>query len=60
MTKWPDPLPIDDVLDHVLTDHTWLAADTVLAPVPSTPGRPSSAFSLLLLLDEPSTTSALR
>jgi vancomycin aglycone glucosyltransferase len=31
--------PIDDVLDHVLTDHTWLAADAVLAPVPATPGR---------------------
>jgi len=31
--------PIDDVLDHVLTDHTWLAADAVLAPVTVTPGR---------------------
>jgi vancomycin aglycone glucosyltransferase len=31
--------PIDDVLDYVLTDHTWLAADAVLAPVPATPGR---------------------
>jgi vancomycin aglycone glucosyltransferase len=31
--------PIDDVLDHVLTDHTWLAADAILAPVPATPGR---------------------
>jgi vancomycin aglycone glucosyltransferase len=31
--------PIDDVLDYVLTDHTWLAADPVLAPVPATPGR---------------------
>src|SRR5262245_42100838 len=31
--------PIDDVLDHVLTNHTWLAADAVLAPVPTTPGR---------------------
>jgi len=31
--------PIDDVLDYVLTDHTWLAADTALAPVPATPGR---------------------
>ena len=30
---------IDDVLDYVLTDHTWLAADTALAPVPATPGR---------------------
>ena len=31
--------PIDDVLDYVLTDHTWLAADAVLAPLPATPGR---------------------
>jgi len=31
--------PIDDVLDYVLTDHTWLAADATLAPVPTTPGR---------------------
>jgi vancomycin aglycone glucosyltransferase len=31
--------PIDDVLDYVLTDHTWLAADSALALVPATPGR---------------------
>jgi vancomycin aglycone glucosyltransferase len=31
--------PIDDVLDYVLTDHTWLAADAVLAPVPATHSR---------------------
>ena len=31
--------PIDDVLDYVLTDHTWLAADAALAPLPATPGR---------------------
>jgi vancomycin aglycone glucosyltransferase len=31
--------PIDDVLEYVLTDHTWLAADGALAPVPATPGR---------------------
>jgi vancomycin aglycone glucosyltransferase len=30
---------INDVLDHVLTDHTWLAADAMLAPVLVTPGR---------------------
>ena len=30
---------IDDVLNYVLTDHTWLAADATLAPVPATPGR---------------------
>src|SRR5262245_30214849 len=30
---------IDDVLDYVLTDHTWLAADATLAAVPATPGR---------------------
>jgi vancomycin aglycone glucosyltransferase len=30
---------IDDVLDYALTDHTWLAADPALAPVPATPGR---------------------
>src|SRR4030095_6080150 len=32
--------PIDDVLDYVLTDHTWLAADAALAPPPATPRRP--------------------
>jgi len=31
--------PISDVLDYTLTDHTWLAADAALAPVPATPGR---------------------
>ena len=31
--------PIIDVLDYVLTDHTWLAADTVLAPAPVTTKR---------------------
>ena len=31
--------PIDDVLEYTLTDHTWLAADAALAPVPATPGR---------------------
>lgn len=31
--------PICDVLDYVLTHHTWLAADAALAPVPATPGR---------------------
>jgi vancomycin aglycone glucosyltransferase len=31
--------PIDDVLDYVLTDHTWLAADATLGPAPATPGR---------------------
>src|SRR4029077_19733672 len=31
--------PIDDVLEYVLTDRTWLAADAALAPVPATPGR---------------------
>jgi len=31
--------PIDDVLNYVLTDHTWLAADAALAPLPTTPGR---------------------
>jgi vancomycin aglycone glucosyltransferase len=31
--------PIDDVLEYTLTDHTWLAADAALAPVPVTPGR---------------------
>jgi vancomycin aglycone glucosyltransferase len=30
---------IDDVLEYALTDHTWLAADAALAPVPATPGR---------------------
>src|SRR5579862_5311678 len=32
-------VPIDDVLDYVLTDRTWLAADAALAPVSATPGR---------------------
>jgi len=31
--------PISDVLDYVLTDHTWLAADATLAPAPTTPER---------------------
>ena len=31
--------PIDDVLEYVLTDHTWLAADAAVAAVPTTPGR---------------------
>ena len=31
--------PIEDVLDYVLTDHPWLAADPTLAPVPASPGR---------------------
>lgn len=31
--------PISDVLDYVLTDHTWLAADVTLAPMPLTPNR---------------------
>ncbi|HXU33794.1 MAG TPA: glycosyltransferase [Thermoanaerobaculia bacterium] len=31
--------PIHDVLDYVLTNPTWLAADAALAPVPTTPGR---------------------
>jgi vancomycin aglycone glucosyltransferase len=31
--------PIGDVLDYTLTDHTWLAADAALAPMPATPGR---------------------
>jgi vancomycin aglycone glucosyltransferase len=31
--------PISEVLDYVLTDHPWLAADAALAPVPATPGR---------------------
>lgn len=31
--------PIGDVLDYVLTDHTWLAADATLAPAPTTPKR---------------------
>src|SRR6187551_1206610 len=31
--------PISDVLEHTLTDHTWLAADAALAPVPATPSR---------------------
>jgi len=34
-----DMPPIDDVLDYVLTDQTWLAADAALAPIPVTPGR---------------------
>ncbi|HET9930040.1 MAG TPA: glycosyltransferase [Polyangiaceae bacterium] len=31
--------PVEDVLEYVLTKHTWLAADPVLAPLPTTPGR---------------------
>lgn len=29
--------PVDNVRDHVLTDHPWLAADPVLAPWPGSP-----------------------
>jgi vancomycin aglycone glucosyltransferase len=32
-------VPIDDVLDYVLTKDAWLAADAALAPLPATPGR---------------------
>jgi vancomycin aglycone glucosyltransferase len=32
-------VPIRDVLEYVLTNHTWLAADAALAPLPVTPGR---------------------
>jgi len=31
--------PIRDVLAYVLADHTWLAADASLAPMPATPAR---------------------
>ncbi|MGZ6015351.1 MAG: glycosyltransferase [Phenylobacterium sp.] len=31
--------PIEDVLDHILAERPWLAADPVLGPAPSTPGR---------------------
>jgi len=31
--------PIGDVLDYVLANHTWLAADAALGPAPATPGR---------------------
>ncbi len=31
--------PIHDVLDYVLTDHAWLAADATLGPAPATPGQ---------------------
>lgn len=31
--------PIADVLNYVITDQTWLAADVALAPLPNTPGR---------------------
>lgn len=31
--------PLEDVLDYLLTDRPWLAADAQLAPAPSTPGR---------------------
>jgi vancomycin aglycone glucosyltransferase len=30
--------PIDDVLRYNVTDHPWLAADAILAPVPTSPG----------------------
>jgi vancomycin aglycone glucosyltransferase len=43
--------PIDDVLDYVLTDHTWLAADAALAPVPATPGRQISQTGTWVLAD---------
>ncbi len=43
--------PIDDVLEYVLTDHTWLAADATLAPVPTTPGRTIFQTGAWLLAD---------
>ncbi|HVZ38703.1 MAG TPA: glycosyltransferase [Candidatus Kapabacteria bacterium] len=30
--------PVNDVIDHILTDRPWLAADATLGPAPSTPG----------------------
>lgn len=44
--------PIDDVLDHVLTNHTWLAADAALAPLPNTPGREIVQTGAWVLTDE--------
>jgi len=43
--------PIDDVLDYVLTDHTWLAADAMLAPLPATPGRQAFQTGTWVLAD---------
>lgn len=31
--------PVGDVLGHILSDRPWLAADAMLAPLPSTPGQ---------------------
>jgi len=31
--------PVDDVLSHILSTRTWLAADPTLGPAPATPGR---------------------
>ena len=30
--------PVADIIDHILGDRPWLAADATLAPMPSTPG----------------------
>ena len=43
---------ISDVLDYVLTDHTWLAADATLAPVPATPKRSIFQSGTWVLPDE--------
>ena len=44
--------PIDDVLEYVLTDHTWLAADETLAPAPATQGQQVYQTGAWLLDDE--------
>lgn len=44
--------PIRDVLDHVLTNATWLAADAALAPLPATPGREMFQTGAWVLADD--------
>jgi vancomycin aglycone glucosyltransferase len=44
--------PIVDVLDYVLTNHTWLAADATLAPAPATPARKIFQTGTWVLVDD--------
>jgi vancomycin aglycone glucosyltransferase len=43
---------IDDVLDHNLSDHPWLATDVALAPLPATPGRTVTCTGAWILDDD--------
>ncbi|WP_239470664.1 glycosyltransferase [Archangium violaceum] len=44
--------PLSDVLNHVLSDEPWLAADPTLGPLPSTPGMRVVQTGAWILADE--------